>query len=186
MKKYLEQRLEELELEVKLLKAKIKLNETKDTSKYVNNYPTYDPFKDYMHNASVNLMSTPDLETAFASPFDKSNFEKSPLVSISTQTNLDTQPYYILTDSSSLPGLDSDFPPYPDIWGSWDEKNQEDVISEENQSQIPDWGVASEFDKMDKDYLGWLKSNEAKNVYEISKHITNKYRKSEHRPFKVK
>ena len=186
MKKYLEQRVEELELEVKLLRANIKLNETKDTSKYINNYPKYDPFKDYMHNASVNLMSTPDLETAFAVPFDKSNFEKSPLVSTTTQTNLNTQPYYISTESNYLPSLDSDFPPYPDTWGSWDEKNPEDVISEKNQTAIPDWGFVSEFDKMDKDFLKWVSSHEGKNAYEISKHITNKYKKSEYRPFKVK
>jgi len=186
MKKYLEQRVEELETEVKLLRAKIKLNETKDTSKYVNNYPKYDPFEDYMHNASVNLMSTPDLETAFASPFDKSNFEKNPLVSITTPTNLDTQMYYISAESNYLPSVDSSFPSYPDMWGSWDEKNSEDVILETPQATIPSWGFVSEFDKMDKDFLEWLKSNEAKNAYEISKHITNKYGKSKYRPFKVK
>ena len=41
MKKYLEQRVEELELEVKLLRAKIKLNEPNGTSKYINNYSKY-------------------------------------------------------------------------------------------------------------------------------------------------
>jgi len=142
MKKYLEQRLEELELEVKLLKAKIKLNETKDTSKYLNNYPKYDPFKDYMYNSNAN-----------------STYE------FNSETIL---------------------PPYPDIWDSWDEKNPEDVISEKSQTTIPDWGVTSEFDKTDKDFLKWLKSHEAKNAYEISKNITNKYGKSEYRPFKVK
>ena len=184
MKKYLEQRVEELETEVKLLRAKIKLNETKDTSKYVNNYPKYDPFKDYMHNASVNLMSTPDLETAFASPFDKSNFEKNPLVSITTPTNLDTRMYYISAESNYLPSVDSDFPPYPDIWGSYD-PNPEDVI-EATSNSIPDWGVTSKFDKMDKDFLDWANSHEATNAYEISKHITNKYGKSKYRPFKTK
>ena len=193
MKKYLEQRVEELESEVKLLRAKIKLNETKDTSKYINNYPKYNPLKsvynpnkDYMHNSSVNLMSTPDLETAYASPFDKLNFEKSSLVSITTPTNSDTQPYHISTDLSSLPSVDSGFPSYPDMWGSWDEKNSEDVISETPQTTIPSWGFVSEFDKMDKDFLEWLKSNEAKNAYEISKNITDKYGKNNYRPFKAK
>jgi hypothetical protein len=134
MKKYLEQRVEELELEVKLLRAKFKLEETKNkfTSSYLNNYPKYDPFKtaypsdaDYMYNSHVNLMSEPELETAF--------------------------------------------PPYPHISGSWDEINLEDVITD---TVIPSWGFVSEFDKMDKDFLEWLKSNEAKNAYEISKHTT--------------
>ena len=60
MKKYLEQRVEELELEVKLLRAKIKLNEPNGTSKYINNYPKCDPFKDYMHDSNVNSMSETD------------------------------------------------------------------------------------------------------------------------------
>ena len=64
MKKYLEQRVEELESEVKLLRAKLKLNETKDTSKYLNNYSKYEPLKS-VYNSSLNLMSTPDSETAF-------------------------------------------------------------------------------------------------------------------------
>ena len=91
MKKYLEQRVEELELEVKLLKAKIKLNETKDTSKYINNYPKYNVFKDYIYNSSLNLMSTPDLETTFPSPFDNSEFENVPLstVTVNQQTHFE-------------------------------------------------------------------------------------------------
>jgi hypothetical protein len=136
MKKYLEQRVEELELEVKLLRAKFKLEETKSksTSSYLNNYPKYDPFKtayppdkDYMHNSHVNLMSEADLETAF--------------------------------------------PPYPTILGSWDGINPDDIIREDEQP-ITSWGFESEFDKMYKDFLEWIKSNEAKNAYKISKHIT--------------
>ena len=151
MKKYLEQRVEELELEVKLLRAKFKLEETKNksTSSYLNNYPKYEPLKtaypqdtDYMYNSHVNLMSEPDLET--------------------------------------------DFPPYPHISGSWDKINPQDVISVDTNTAIPDWGFVSEFDKMDKDFLEWIKSNEAKNAYEISKHITNNYEKNTYRPFKVK
>lgn len=164
MKKFLEQRVEELELEVKLLRAKIKLSETKDTSKYLNNYTKHEPFKDYMYNSSSTLISEPELETAFAS--------------------LDA-----VVKLESITHLDSDFPPYPDIWGSWDDKNPKnplDVISEENPPAIPDWGGTSEFDKTDKDFLEWLKSNEAKNAYEISKHITNKYNKAVYRPFKAK
>jgi hypothetical protein len=151
MKKYLEQRVEELELEVKLLRAKFKLEETKNksTSSYLNNYPKYDPLKtayppdtDYMYNSHVNLMSEPDLETAF--------------------------------------------PPYPHISGSWDEINPEDAISVNTDTAIPDWGFVSEFDKMDKDFLEWLKSDEAKNAYEVSKRITTVGQKNVYRSFKVK
>ena len=127
MKKYLEQRVEELELEVKLLRAKFKLNETKDTSKYINNYPKYDHVKDYMYNPSVNLMSEPDLETAFASPFDKVEFEKNPLHTITTNksNHLDSD----VLKSVSLDPNFIDYPPYPDILGSY-ELNPDDVISE--------------------------------------------------------
>jgi hypothetical protein len=132
MKKYLEQRVEELELEVKLLRAKFKLEETKSksTSSYLNNYPKYDSLKtaypsdtDYMYNSHVNLMSEPDLETVF--------------------------------------------PPYPHIPGSWDEIiNPEDIIREDEQPLTP-WGFESEFDKMDKDFLEWIK-NDGKYIYKNS------------------
>jgi hypothetical protein len=62
--KYLEQRVEELELEVKLLKAKNKLN---DTSDYLNNYPPYNnPNKeDYMYNHSnITLLSGVNLDSS--------------------------------------------------------------------------------------------------------------------------
>jgi hypothetical protein len=92
-----------------------------------------------MYNSHVNLMSEPDLETAF--------------------------------------------PPYPHISGSWDEINPEDVITD---TVIPSWGFVSEFDKMDKDFLEWLKSNEAKNAYEVSKRLTTVGQKHVYQPFKVK
>ena len=163
MKKYLEQRVEELELEVKLLRAKIKLNDTKDTSKYLNNYPKYDPLKSYSPSDGFMYNSSSNLDTAFASPFDP----LTPAVNLETITH-----------------LDSDFPPYPDILDSWD-NNPDDIIEEES-STIPNWGFVSEFDKMDKDFLEWLKSNEAKNAYEISKNITDKYGKTNYRPLKAK
>ena len=153
MKKFLEERVDLLEKQVNLLKAKFKLEETKNksTSSYLNNYPKYEPLKtayppdsdtDYMYNSHVNLMPEPDLET--------------------------------------------DFPPYPHISGSWDKINPEDVISVDTNTAIPDWGFISEFDKMDKDFLEWINSNEAKNAYEISKHITDKYGITNYKPFKVK
>ena len=188
MKKYLEERVEALELEVKLLRSKIKLDEKNDTSKYLNNYKKYDPFKDYMYNPSVNLMSEPDLETAFASPFDKTEINKSPLNSISSNSELKIDPFYVSDLKVKLSSkLDFDFPTYPDFIGSWDDdKNPVDIIAEENNEAITSWGFVSEFDKMDKDFLEWLKSNEAKNAYEISKTITDKHSKTNYRPFKVK
>jgi len=58
--KYLEQRVEELELEIKILKAKNKLN---DTSSYLNNYPPYNNHneEDYMYNHS-NMSSLSEYE----------------------------------------------------------------------------------------------------------------------------
>ena len=60
---------------------------------------------------------------------------------------------------------EADFPPYPDVWGSWEPihnlidssnippyyppANSEDVIKENT----------DDFDKMDKDYLEWLNKN---------------------------
>ena len=95
-----------------------------------------------MYNSHVNLMSEPDLETAF--------------------------------------------PSYPHISGSWDEINPEDVIFVNTDTVIPSWGFVSEFDKMDKNFLEWANSHEATNACKISKHITNKYGKSKYRPFKTK
>lgn len=62
--KYLEQRVEDLELEVKLLKAKNKLN---NTSGYLNNYSPYnDPNKeDYMYNHSdMSLLSESSVDSS--------------------------------------------------------------------------------------------------------------------------
>lgn len=151
MKKFLEERVEELELEVNLLKAKIKLNETKDTSKYINNYPKYNAFKDYIYNSSLNLMSTPDLETSFPISFDNSEFEKNPLntVTVNQPTHSDSD---IENMSNNYQDLSfDDYPAYPDILGSFD-PNPEDIINEEL-TPITTWGFVSEYDKADKDFL---------------------------------
>lgn len=166
MKKYLEERVEALELEIKLLKAKDKLNSM-----------------DYMYNSCANLMCEPDLETSFASPFDK-----NPLDTISLNSELKIDPFYASDVEVKLPSkLDSDFPEYPNILGSWDDdKNPIDIIAEENNEAITSWGFLSEFSKMDKDFLEWVKSHEGRNAYEISKNITNNYTKNTYSPFKVK
>ena len=62
--KYLEQRVEELELEVKLLKAKNKLN---DTSGYLNNYPPFNDSnkEDYMYNhLDMSLLSGVNIDSS--------------------------------------------------------------------------------------------------------------------------
>lgn len=95
--KYLEQRVEELELELKLLKAKDKLDEFK--------------INDYALNPSVNLMSEPDLETAFASPFNNSEIINNPLESILSDFNIALDDYEYMGASVK----------YPEIIGSWDD-----------------------------------------------------------------
>jgi len=142
MKKFLEERLEALELEVNLLKAKSKLEETKSKS-----------ISSYLKNCEWEL-----------------------------------DPFYLSDVEVKLPSkLDSDFPEYPNILGSWDDdKNPIDIIAEENNEAIDSWGFLSEFSKMDKDFLEWIKSHEGRNAYEISKNITNNYTKNIYRPFKVK
>lgn len=160
--KYIEQRIEELEKEVNLLKAKNKLN---STSHYLtNNYPPYNNpnDKDYIYNPSVNLMSEPDLETAFASPWDYSDMVKNPLDTITVKLSSiidDTLPSCNYTDPSDSPYY---HPEYPNILGSWEENaNPEDVLKENN------------YDKMDKDFLvWWSKDNKKTN---LEKKIESKF-----------
>jgi hypothetical protein len=95
--KYLEQRIEELELEVKLIKAKDKLGEIK--------------INDYAFNPSVNLMSQPDLETVFTSPFNNSEIINNPLANIVSDFNITP------SDCEFMQG----YAEYPKIIGSWDD-----------------------------------------------------------------
>jgi len=176
--KYLEQRVEELEKELALVRAKIKLEETKTTGfvneqpirlqkkdRYhylTNNYPPPPDWRnkeinDYMFNSSVNLMSEPDLETAFASPWDSSEMIKCPLNSITvslSSTSVDNLlPNLNYVDFSDPPYY---HPEYPYILGSWDdEKSFNDVINEDviDKPIYTSWGFESKFDKMDKDFL---------------------------------
>ena len=119
--KYLEQRVEELEKEVKLLNAKNKLN---DTSSYFNNYPPYNSpnSPDYMYNSSMNLMSVPDLETAFSSPWDSSEFEKNSLDTITVNLSSIANDNFINSDYVDSLDIPQYYPPYPDIIGSFDDK----------------------------------------------------------------
>lgn len=186
--KYLEQRVEELEKELALLKAKFKLQETKttgfvnthpirvqnkDASCYLNNYPPSPGWRnkeinDYMFNSSVNLMSEPDLETSFASPWDSSEIIKNPLdtitVNLSSAVSDSIFPNPAYVDSSDLPEY---YPPYPDVTSSWDE-SFDDVITENITNEFGfkmnyvEPNTDSNFDKMDKGFLEYLNSTEKK------------------------
>lgn len=194
MTKYLEQRVEELEKEVRLLKARFKLEENKanSTSKYLNNYSHYGSLKSYydpkdnMYNSSANLMSVPNSETAFATPYKKEGAIEAPLVSLTvpSHTDSDFNNYQMTANPEIFSTPDSDFPSYPDIIDSWD-KNSDDIIDDVDEygyklnykpktatawgfSKSPGWGFTSEFDKMDKDFLKWLKED-GKRIFEESK-----------------
>jgi hypothetical protein len=176
--KKIEQRIEELEREVILLKAKNKLQETK-TVGFVNKQPIRVPLNkeinDYMFNSSVNLMSEPDLETAFASPWDSSEMIKNPLDTITVNLNpiaSGTYPNPNYTDSSDLPEY---YPPYPDIIGSWNDNFKDTIwqsISDTNSNEtFNSLGFESEFDKSDKAFLEFL------NKTTLDKKIENNFGK---------
>ena len=174
--KYLEQRVEELEKELKLLKAKNKLN---DTSGYINNYPPYNNpnKKDYMYNdPSLTLLSEPDFETSFSSPWDSSDMDKNPLNTITLKTSSIVDDTII---SDILNNIDTF--EYPNIIGSWDDKSFNDVINENvtdeygfkmNDDVITSWGFESEFDKQDKNFLEHLNSTEKKIEKDFGKIIS--------------
>ena len=170
--KYLEQRVNELEVEVALLKAKNKLN---DTSKYLNNYPKHiDPYKletkttelitkvnDYMYNPSVNLMSEPELETAFASSWDEKlssfTFKLSSITNDTMCCNQENGGCFDCTNISE----------YPDIIGSWDDKSYNEAITYNefklnHEDMITSWQFTSEYDIKDKDFLEYLNTKKDK------------------------
>jgi hypothetical protein len=90
---YLEQRIQKLEEEVEYIKTKL-------TSSGNDNIPTWE---DTMYNPSVTLLSIPDLDTSFASPFETTSV---------SEDHLDT---FVLEITSK------NHPEYPNIWGSWEE-----------------------------------------------------------------
>jgi hypothetical protein len=119
--KYLEQRVEELELEIKLLKAKNKLN---DTSSYLNNYPPYkDPNKeDYMYNdPNITLFSESKLESSNNHFWDYSELEKNPLDTITENLSSIEDDNFPNTDYVIFSDLPEYYPPYPNILSSWDD-----------------------------------------------------------------
>jgi len=115
--KYLEQRVEELELEVKLLKAKNKLEETKKLD-YLFSHSD----QEFINQEFITKFG---LETTFASPWDYSeNIECSLnpiMVSLSSTLTDNFLPNSNYVDSSDLPEY---YPPYPNIISSWDDFDQ--------------------------------------------------------------
>jgi hypothetical protein len=91
---YLEQRIEKLEQEIQELKIKLFQQEFIDTR---------NTWEDTMYNPSITLLSTPDLDTAFASPFEN------------TSASEDCLNTFVLEITSK------NHPEYPNIWGSWEE-----------------------------------------------------------------
>jgi hypothetical protein len=153
--KYLEQRVEDLEKEVTLLKIELQktteVDQNSNTSSYLNNYPPYNnPNKqDYMYNHSnMTLLSESDLT-------------KNPLDTIASTLN------FALSDSE----IHEEYPEYPSIVGSWD-----DGFNRNNEkSAITSLGFESEFDKQDKTFLKYLNSTEKTIEKEFGK-IVSKFR----------
>ena len=110
--RYLEQRIEDLEQLVQELKVKLFRKEWKESPK-----PWEKAASDYLYNPSLTILPEPELETAFASPWEVSEFEKNLLDTITVK-----QPDH----------LDSNYPAYLNILGSWDdqEKNPLDVLED--------------------------------------------------------
>jgi hypothetical protein len=130
--KYLEQRVKELELEVKLLKAKNKLEETKKL--------------DYLFSHSdqefidQEFLTKFGLETTFASPWDYSENIECPLnpimVSLSSTLTDNFLPNSNYVDSSDLPEY---YPTYPNIISSWDDFDK---------NTMKDWVEFNQTDKI--------------------------------------
>jgi hypothetical protein len=152
--KYLDERVEDLEKEVKLLKAKNKLEETKKP--------------DYLFSHSDQEFITKfGLETTFASSWDSSEISKNSLDTIAVNLssiadhNFSSINY---VDSSNLPDY---YPPYPDVISSWDESFN-DVITENITDEFgfkmnydkPNTALKS--DKADKDIQNYLNFTEKK------------------------
>lgn len=128
--KYLEQRIEELELEVKLIKAKDKLGEIK--------------INDYTFNPSVNFMSGSGLDTVFTSP--SNNYE----ITNNTLENI-TSDFHITLDD--FEHMESSIK-YPEIVGSWDDKSFNDLV---NKNATDDYGFKMNYEatsaKLDSYFL---------------------------------
>ena len=167
--KYLEQRVEDLEKELALLKIELQktteVDQNSDTSSYLNNYPPYNnPNKqDYMYNHSdMALLSESNLQpSSSCNCWDPSDLTKNPVDTIASTLSL------TLSDSEIF----EEYPKYPSIVGSWDDgfnKNNEEATT-------TSWEFESKFDKQDTDFLTYLNSTEKKIEKEFGK-IVSKFK----------
>ena len=139
MKKDLEQRVADLEKEIENLKSKnhlagVSLDElialvTSAQQTTARGGAVILDAIGYMPNASLNLLSEPDLDTTFSSPFDKSEWRNFSLdaITATVPTHLDTDTGGVSPDQQNLSF--EDYPQYPNITGSWDE-NPDDIVDE--------------------------------------------------------
>jgi hypothetical protein len=163
--KYLEQRVEELELEVKLLKAKNKLEETKKID-YLFSHSD----QEFIDQEFITKFG---LETTFDSPWDYSENIECPLnpvmVSLSSTLMDNFLPNSNYVDSSDLPEY---YPPYPNIISSWDDFDK---------NTMKDWVEFNQTDKIppyprhDEISLEHLNSTEKKIEKEFGK-IVSKFK----------
>jgi hypothetical protein len=192
MKKYIEQRLEDLELEVNLIKVKHKLSTLPKMSKvdeYINTSESKatnsglstDYIYNHMYSPNLNILSEPDLETAFASPYDEPFNKTDPIDTFNFNLSSVVCDSLLTRDCiSDQNQYDQEFmcPLYPHIVGSWDKNqddtvdeygfkmNRDDTITNTTEEPITTWGFTSEYDLMDKDFLAWLTSSEVKPLYD--------------------
>jgi hypothetical protein len=163
--KNLEQRVEELELEVKLLKAKNKLEKTKK-----HDYLFSHSDQEFIDQEFITKFG---LETTFASPWDYSENIECPLnpimVSLSSTLTDNFLPNSNYVDSSDLPEY---YPPYPNIISSWDDfdKNtMKDWVEFDHTDKIPP------YPRHDEISLEHLNSTEKKIEKEFGK-IVSKFK----------
>jgi hypothetical protein len=114
--KYLEQRVEELELEVKLLKAKNKLKETKKLD-YLFSHSD----QEFIDQEFITKFG---LETSNGHFWDSSELQNNPLdtitVNLSSIADDNIQNLNYVDSIDLPPDLPEYMPPYPDIIGSYD------------------------------------------------------------------
>jgi hypothetical protein len=163
--KYLEQRVEELELEVKLLKAKNKLEETKKID-YLFSHSD----QEFIDQEFIRKFG---LETTFDSPWDYSENIECPLnpvmVSLSSTLMDNFLPSSNYVDSSDLPEY---YPPYPNIISSWDDLDKntmKDWVEFNQTDKIPPYPRHGEIS------LEYLNSTEKKIEKEFGK-IVSKFK----------
>jgi hypothetical protein len=132
--KYLEQRVKDLELEVKLLKAKNKLEKTKK-----HDYLFSHSDREFINQEFITKFG---LETTFASPYDSSDI---------MEHSLDTITLSSISDDNITDYIDShdiaEYPQYPIIISSWDDFDQNTMNewAEFNQTdEIPPYPIDEE------------------------------------------